>query len=93
MEKTMNKGKSLPEKKFNAGAISVTIWRNEIKKPDGTISDYPSIALERSYKDQDGKWHKTNNMRVNDLPKAAMAMNKAYEYLSFKDDNKVETVI
>ncbi len=73
-------GKNLPEKKFRAGAIAVTIWRNETEK-----GSFNSVQLDRSYKDKQDNWQKTNSLRVNDLPKAALLLNKAYEYIVLKD--------
>lgn len=67
---------NLPEKKFRAGAISATIWRN--KAQDG---EYKTISLERHYTDKEGKWQSTSSFRLNDLPKASVVLQKAYEFL------------
>ena len=40
-----------------------------------------------TYKDKDGVWKSTNSLRVNDLPKAILVLNKAFEYISIKDDS------
>lgn len=69
-----------PEKKFKAGALVATIWNNKIQK-DGKEETYRTISFERNYKDKEGNWKTTNSLRVNDLPKAVMILNKAYEYL------------
>jgi len=74
-----------PEKKIRAGAISATIWNNEAVNPKGELNFYSTISIERSYKDKEGKWQYTNSMRLSDLPKAALVLNKAYEYLIFKE--------
>ena len=84
-----------PEKKYKVGAISATIWKNEGKseKDDSTFSFY-SITIDRSYTDKEGKWQKTNSLRSNDLPKAILVLNKAYEFVALKDDpiGKVDEV-
>ncbi len=72
-----------PEKKFKAGAITATVWRNETTK-DGETVTYPTITFERTYKDKEGAWQTTNSLRSGDLPKAALVLNKAYEYLSLE---------
>jgi hypothetical protein len=69
---------NLPEKKFRAGAITATIWKNTSQNGDG---EYSTISFERSYKDKNDNWQTTNSLRVNDLPKAKLVLNKAYEYL------------
>ena len=78
-----------PEKKFRAGAISATIWKNENQKGPKSFSYY-TVALERAYKDQSGNWQSTSSMRLGDLPRAKLVLNKAYEYLVFQEDSVVE---
>jgi len=41
--------------------------------------DPPSI-----YKDKTGQWQGTNRLSLNDLPKAILALQKAFEYLTAK---------
>jgi hypothetical protein len=76
-----------PEKKIRAGAICATIWKNEQQK-DGKEYSFHSISLERSYKDKDGNWKHTASFRVADLPKAALVLNKAYEYLALGEEER-----
>tara|TARA_Y100000034_G_scaffold121089_1_gene164875 strand:+ start:202 stop:471 length:270 start_codon:yes stop_codon:yes gene_type:complete len=81
-----------PEKKISAGAIHVTIWNNEFEK-NGQISEFKTISFDRNYKDKDGAWKSTNQLRVNDIPKAVAALNKAYETLILKDNSYVKEEI
>jgi hypothetical protein len=74
---------NVPEKKFRAGAVSATVWKNSVEK-DGHESSYNSVSLERVYKDKEGNWQTTNSFRQNDLPKLALVAQKAYEYVVFK---------
>ncbi len=76
--------KPKPEQTFRAGGISASVWRNITK--DGE-NEYPSITFERNYKDKDGSWKSTTSLRMNDLPKAAVVLAKAYEYLVLKGHN------
>jgi hypothetical protein len=74
-----------PEKKFSTGAISATVWKNNAtSKKTGEPVEYRTISLQRRYTDKDGKWQTSNSLRVNDLPKAALVLQKAYEYLVLK---------
>jgi hypothetical protein len=86
MEKT-NSGNQ-PEKKFSTGAISATIWKNSGTSKNGQEVEFRTIQLDRRYKDKNDEWQSTNSLRVNDLPKAALVLNKAYEYLVLRDTNK-----
>ena len=74
-----------PEKKFVAGAVSATVWKNEGKNAEGEATEFNTISVDRSYKDKDGEWKSTNSLRISDLPKMALVANKAFEYLSLKD--------
>ncbi|MBW2966392.1 hypothetical protein KY342_04785 [Candidatus Woesearchaeota archaeon] len=77
-----------PEKKFRAGAISATVWQNlgQSKKTGEEVS-YRTISLQRGYKDKNDQWQNTNSFRVNDLPRAAVVLKQAYEYLVTKQQD------
>lgn len=83
----INLNKNTPEKKFRASPITATIWTNEAPSKDGEPRIYRTVSLERSYKDKEGAWKSTGSLRVNDLPKAILVLNKAFEYISIKDDS------
>jgi len=83
MEKTTSG--NLPIKKFKAGAISATIWENQSKSKQGEAITYKSVSFERNYKDANGQWQKTSSLRMSDLPKAALVINKAYEFLALNN--------
>ncbi len=82
---TENTGKQMPEKKFSTGAISATIWKNNGKsKKTGEPVEFRTIQIDRRYTDKEGNWQSTNSLRLNDLPKASLVLQKAYEYLVLK---------
>ncbi|RMF05155.1 hypothetical protein D6764_05410 [Candidatus Woesearchaeota archaeon] len=76
---------SKPEMRFKAGSITATIWKNEQETGEKRFSYY-TVSLDRNYRDKNGSWQKTNSMRINDLPKAALVLNKAYDYLATKQE-------
>ncbi len=76
---------NIPVKKFSTGAISVAVWENTRKDDKGEESVSYGIQLERSYKDAQDKWQRTNNLRLNDLPKARLLLGKAYEHVVMSD--------
>jgi hypothetical protein len=89
--KTENSG-NMPEKKFSTGAVSAVIWKNTAtSKRTGTPVDFRTIQLDRRYKDKDGSWKSTGSLRVNDLPKAALVLSKAYEYLVMREQDAPHT--
>jgi len=82
---TTNGSGNLPEKKFRAGTISATVWQNKGQTKEGEATEYRTISIERNYKDKNDKWQSTNSLRVNDLPRATVVLQKAYEFLVFKE--------
>ena len=80
--------------KFNVGAIHVSIWENKAISKEGVVKNYHSVSVDRNYKTKQGEWKNTNSLKVHDLPKAILALQKAYEYLALKDSNAeaLETV-
>ncbi len=72
-----------PDKKFVVGNVSVSIWQNRRETPEGE-REFPSLTMQRSFKDKEGNWQNTNSLNKGDLPKAILAMQKAYEHLSLK---------
>ena len=75
-----------PKKKFNAGAVSATVWENQAtNKSTGNPVSYNTISLQRGYKDKDGNWKSTNSFRVADIPKAILVLQKAYEELTLRE--------
>lgn len=80
-EKTGNQ----PEKKFSTGAISATVWKNQAtSKKTGEAVEFRTVTLQRRYTDKEGKWQTSSNLRITDLPKATLVLQKAYEYLVLK---------
>ncbi|MHC4581446.1 MAG: hypothetical protein ACYS14_08305 [Planctomycetota bacterium] len=69
-----------PEIVFKVGAVRASVFRNMIEK-DGKSISLPKVALEVRYKDKTGRWQGTNSLSLNDLPKAIVALQKAFEYL------------
>jgi hypothetical protein len=72
---------TMPIKSFRSGAICVSIWENETLGDDGLPRSYKTVSFDRRYKDKTGTWKSTNSLRANDLPRAVLILQKAYEYL------------
>lgn len=75
-----------PEKKFVSGPVSATVWQNQAAGKDGIVT-FRTVSFQRSYKDKNGKWQNSTSLRVNDLPRASLVIQKAYEYLAMKEPN------
>ena len=79
--------KQQPDKKFRAGAVSATVWKNKTEK-----GEYSSVQLDRAYKDKDDTWKHTTSLSAADLPKAVLVLNKAYEYVVSKDKEQAQEI-
>ena len=70
-----------PEITFRHGLCSASIWEQEFTRGD-TKLNVQSVSFQRSYLDKDGNWQQTNSLKVNDIPKAVLVLQKAYEFLT-----------
>jgi hypothetical protein len=71
------------EKRIQVGACSASIFAREVDTVSGRAV-MRNVVLQRTYKDKDDKYQHTNNYGMNDLPKAILALQKAYEYLAMQ---------
>jgi len=72
---------SSPIKKFAAGGIQVAVWENQGKEGNS----YYTVSIDRRYKDKNDEWKSSNSLKMNDLPKAILALEKAYEFMALKE--------
>lgn len=72
-----------PVKKFKAGSVTATIWKNNGEK-NGHKVEYFTVSLERSYKDGE-RWKNTSSLRAQDVSDAGLVINKTNEFLRLKD--------
>lgn len=69
-----------PIAKFSAGSIQVSVWQNETKEGNA----FHSVSIQKNYKVGE-QWKSTNSMKLNEIPKAILALQKAYEHLALKE--------
>ncbi len=72
---------SKPEVTFKVGAVRASVFRNMIVN-NGRQVLLPKVVIEVRYKDKAGQWKGTNSLSLNDIPKAILALQKAFEYLT-----------
>jgi hypothetical protein len=72
---------SKPEIVFKAGAVRAAIFRNVIERAGKQVL-LPKAVIEVRYRDKAGQWKGTNSLSLNEIPKAILALQKAYEYLT-----------
>ena len=77
-----------PEKKFNCGSISASIWANTKVVTGETVKLY-SVTINKAYKEED-EWKHTNSFNIEDLPKVALVANEAYKYIRLKSTDSDE---
>ena len=70
-----------PVKKFRAGQISASVWRNERQEDGRTLVNH-SVSIQKRYRDVDGAWKDSATFFANDLPRLELVVRKAYEYLT-----------
>jgi len=62
------------------GPCRVSVFRNTVLV-DGKEVEIPKVVLEVRYKNKHGRWCGTQGMTLREIPKAILALQKAYEYL------------
>ena len=77
-----------PEKKFNCGPISASIWANTKVVTGETVKFY-SVTINKVYKEVDD-WKHTNSFNIEDLPIVALVANEAYKCIKLKSANSDE---
>ena len=64
-------------KHIRVGGVEATVWKNTNGEKVSM-----SVTLQRNYKDKSGNWKTTYSFRQNDLPKALLALQKAFEHVA-----------
>ena len=84
-----------PEKIFSTGAIKVSVWKNNGTSKEGSKTEFRTVTIQRRYTDKDGEWKTASSLRINDLPRASLALSKAFEYLVMKgqDSEFIEEIV
>jgi hypothetical protein len=78
-----------PEITFRHGPCSASVFENEYNRGEDSFS-VRSVSFQRRYQDKDGNWQTTNSLKVNDIPKAVLVLNKAYEFLTSNGQPEIE---
>lgn len=80
-----------PEIVFRHGTCSASVFENEYKRGDDAFT-VKSVAFQHRYRDRNGEWQNGGSLRANDIPKAVLVLNKAYEYMTsnVKEEEDVE---
>jgi hypothetical protein len=74
-----------PEKVFQHGALKAAIFANEHDK-DGHSFTVRRISFQKLYRDREGMLKTTSSLEVNDLPKAILVLQKAFDYLTISHE-------
>jgi len=72
---------SHPEITFRHGSCSASVFENEYERGDRKFA-VRTVAFQRRYQDKDGNWQSTNSLKVNDIPKAVLVLQRCYEFLT-----------
>ena len=85
MEQTKN---APPIKHIKCAGVRVSVWCDKRTGQDGRGFESFSVTLDRAYKDANGAWQNTGRLRENDIPKAIVALGKAFEFVTMRDNEE-----
>ena len=71
--------KQAPVKKYRAGGVSASIWKNK-----GEERDFLNVSFEKSYKDKDGNWQTSTSYNNADLANLCLVTDEARRYIAFE---------
>ena len=74
-----------PEKVFQNGAVRAAIFVNE-RERDGQSFTKKQVSFQKVYRDKEGEFKTTHSLEINDLPKAVVVLQKAYDYLTVRQE-------
>ena len=69
-----------PMKSIKIGSVEVAVWENASKEG----KKFFTTTMNRNYRDKE-EWKKTDSLRVDDLPKAILALQEAYHFTAIKE--------
>jgi len=77
--------KDQPIKEFRAGGVAASVWAS--KSPvNGRSTTQHSIRVQKRYRDdRSGQWKTTTYFRPDELPKLALVVSRAFEFLSLRE--------
>ena len=70
-----------PEITFRHGLCSASIFEQDFERGEEKFT-VRTVSFQRSYLDKEGNWQTTNSLKVNDIPKAILVLQKSYEFLT-----------
>jgi hypothetical protein len=80
-----------PVKKFRAGQISASIWRNERQEDGRTVVSH-SVSIQKRYRDRNGEWQTGDYYWRSELPALELVVRKAHEHLALTAVQESEAV-
>ena len=63
------------------GTITASIWRNEVDQGEHKFVSFNTTLNKRYYDKSEDAWKDSSSFFEDDLPKAALALNLAYEWI------------
>jgi len=77
-------GTNQPVARFKHGSVTASIFENEIKK-NGKSFTVSKVVFQKSLLDKNEQWQTTSSLDTNDVPKAIMALTRAYDFVTRND--------
>ncbi|MFH0955012.1 MAG: hypothetical protein V1777_02825 [Candidatus Micrarchaeota archaeon] len=76
-----------PIQKISVAGITAAIWENAGKEG----KPYFSVSIEKRYKTESGEWKSSSSFKPADLPKAVLALQKAYEFVMLQNTSETQS--
>ena len=74
-----------PDIQFKVDFVRACVWKNVCLLANGKMLNRHKIVVERTSRDRRGNLTTCCALEIEDLPKAILALKKAYDYLTTKE--------
>jgi len=89
----MSNKKDQPVKEFRAGGVTALVWTSKVAV-SGRSTTQHSIRVQKRYRDdRSGQWKTTTYFRPDELPKLALIVSKAFEFLTLREFDNTSSAV
>ena len=79
-EPTTAQASTKPVKTYRLRGVSVSVFENSAKAANREVTFY-KVAIQRSYRDDDGEWKNTTSYGRDDLPVMGLLLKQAWQWI------------
>ena len=72
---------SQPEIVFKHGSCQAAVFTKEMTR-DGRAFQVRSVSFQKRFRDKNGDWQTSSYLNIDEIPKAVLCLQKAYDFMT-----------